>query len=194
MSTAWKPAPGQVALIELAEDTDQCLTGVVMADSNGSVAIDLGASPTAPESEIDVIASFFTPEALYRVKAHAVPRKEQKAVIDLTVEDVERVQRRANPRSRVELRAALTAFEGDSDFASVVGRTVDIGPGGCRVRTDKQFPPGNDPTVTLQLPNGDTLALLAQVLQVTADSDAFEYRLAFMDVEDEDAQKLIDLG
>jgi c-di-GMP-binding flagellar brake protein YcgR len=194
MSTAWKPAPGQVALIEMADDAEHCLTGVVMSDSNGTVSIDLGASPTAPETEIEVIASFFTPEALYRVKAHATPRREQKKVIDLTVDDVERVQRRAVPRTRIELRAALTAFEGDSDFASVVGRTVDIGPGGCRVRTEKQFPPGNDPTVTIQLPDGDTLALFAQVLQVQADDGAFEYRLAFMDVDDEDGKKLLALG
>jgi c-di-GMP-binding flagellar brake protein YcgR len=194
MSTGWKPAPGQVALIEMADDADHCLTGVVMSDSNGTVSIDLGASPTAPESETEVIASFFTPEALYRVKAHAVPRKEQNKVIDLTVDDVERVQRRAAPRARVELRAALTAFEGDSDFASVVGSTVDIGPGGCRVRTEKQFPPGNDPTVTIQLPDGDTLALFAQILQVQADDGAFEYRLAFMDVDDADREKLTALG
>jgi c-di-GMP-binding flagellar brake protein YcgR len=194
MTTAWKPAPGQVALIEMADDAEHCLTGVVMSDSNGTVSIDLGASPTAPETEIEVIASFFTPEALYRVKAHATPRREQKKVIDLTVDDVERVQRRAVPRTRIELRAALTAFEGDSDFASVVGRTVDIGPGGCRVRTEKQFPPGNDPTVTIQLPDGDTLALFAQVLQVQADDGAFEYRLAFMDVDDEDGKKLLALG
>jgi c-di-GMP-binding flagellar brake protein YcgR len=194
MSTAWKPAPGQVALIELADDADHCLTGVVMAQGNGSVAIDLGASPTAPNAETEVVASFFTPEALYRVKAHAVPRKEQKAVIDLTVDEVERVQRRAAPRARIELRAAMTAFEGDSDFASVVGSTIDIGPGGCRLRTDKQFPPGNDPTITLQLPTGDTLALLGQILQVQADGDAFEYRIAFMDVEDDDAEKLLALA
>jgi c-di-GMP-binding flagellar brake protein YcgR len=127
------------------------------------------------------------------VKAHAVPRKDQRAVIDLTVDDVERVQRRNAPRTRVELRAALTAFEGDSDFASVVGRTVDIGPGGCRVRTDKQFPPGNDPTVTLELPDGETLAVLAQILQVQADGGAFEYRLAFMDLDEADGEKLVKL-
>jgi c-di-GMP-binding flagellar brake protein YcgR len=194
MSTAWKPAPGQVALIELADDSDNCLTGVVMSDSNGTVSIDLGASPTAPESETEVVASFFTPEALYRVKAHAVPRAEQKKVIDLTVDDIEKVQRRAAPRARVELRAALTAFEGDSDFASVVGRTVDIGPGGCRIRTEKQFPPGNDPTVTIQLPDGDTVAVFAQILQVQADDDTFEYRLAFMQIDDEDAKKLLTLA
>ena len=194
MSTAWKPAPGQVALIELADDSDNCLTGVVMSDSNGTVSIDLGASPTAPEGATEVVASFFTPEALYRVKAHAVPRKEQKKVIDLTVDDVEKVQRRAAPRTRIELRAALTAFEGDSDFASVVGRTVDIGPGGCRVRTEKQFPPGNDPTVTIQLPDGDTVALFAQILQVQADDGTFEYRLAFMQIDDEDAKKLLTLA
>jgi c-di-GMP-binding flagellar brake protein YcgR len=165
-----------------------------MADSNGSVTIDLGASPSAPEGEADVIASFFTPEALYRVKAHAVPRKEQKAVIDLTVEDVERVQRRAVPRAQVQLRAALTAFDGEGDFSSVVGETIDIGAGGCRVRTEKQFPPGSDPTVTLQMPDGQTIAVLAQVLQVRHDEGVWDYRLAFMDLEDADAARLLALS
>jgi c-di-GMP-binding flagellar brake protein YcgR len=194
MSSSWKPAPGQVALIELAEDAEHCLTGVVMSDSNGSVTIDLGASPSAPQGEADVIASFFTPEALYRVKAHAVPRKEQKAVIDLTVEDIEKVQRRAVPRAQVQLRAALTAFDGEGDFASVVGETIDIGAGGCRVRTEKQFPPGSDPTVTLQMPDGQTIAILAQVLQVQHDDGSWDYRLAFMDLEDDDATRLLALS
>jgi len=192
-SAAWKPTPGQVALIELAEDAEQCLTGVVMDNGGSSVVIDLGASPSPPAEDTAVIASFFTPEALYRVRARAHPREDQHAVIDLNVEEVERVQRRESPRSRVELRVALSAFDGEaSAMPSVVGTTVDISPGGCRVRTAKQFPPGHDPTITIHLPDGDVVAL-GQVLQATHEQDEWEYRLAFMDIDDSDAKRLADL-
>jgi hypothetical protein len=189
-SPAWKPAPGQVALIELAEDTDQCLTGVVMENGGGAVVIDLGASPAPQGSDTAVIASFFTPEALYRVRARANARPDQKAIIDLTVEEIERVQRRVAPRTQIELKVAMTAFDGESSqMPSVVGRTVDVGPGGCRVATERQFPPGLDPTVTLHLPEGD-LVVLAQVLQATHDDGGWEYRMAFMDIDEDDAKRL----
>ena len=65
---------------------------------------------------------------------------------------------------------------------------------GCRVRTETLFPPGCDPTVSLRLPDGDTMVVLAQVLQATADEDAWEYRLAFMDVDEGDGKRLSDLA
>jgi hypothetical protein len=193
-SSAWKPTPGQVALIELAEDSEKCLTGVVMDNGNGAVVIDLGASPAPPSDDTAVIASFFTPEALYRVRARAHPRADQHAVIDLNVEEVERVQRRESPRSRVELKVALTAFDGEaSAMPSVVGTTVDVGPGGCRVRTENQFPPGHDPTITIHLPDGGDMVALGQVLQATHDRGAWEYRMAFMDIDEGDAKRLAEL-
>jgi hypothetical protein len=180
-----------VALIELAEDTDQCLTGVVMENGGTAFVIDLGASPAPPGSDTAVIASFFTPEALYRVRARANPRPDQKAVIDLTVEEIERVQRRVTPRAQIELKVAMTAFDGESSqMPSVVGRTVDVGPGGCRVATERQFPPGLDPTLTLHLPEGGDLVVLAQVLQASHDDGGWEYRMAFMDIDESDAKRL----
>jgi c-di-GMP-binding flagellar brake protein YcgR len=155
--------------------------------------IDLGSSPGPPAANAEVVASFFTPDALYRVKATASRRDEQVAVLDLTVHEVERVQRRATPRARIEVPVALTAFDGPGEFATVRGDTMDLGPGGCRVRTQKAFPPGRDPTLSIQLPDGETLVVLAQVLQQQSESGHFDYRLAFMDVEDNDRKRLEEL-
>ncbi|MBW3615119.1 MAG: hypothetical protein KY439_07415, partial [Actinobacteria bacterium] len=57
MPFAWKPAPGQVALIELSTGGNECLTGVVLDDDGeGSVVVDLGASPRPPQPECEVVA------------------------------------------------------------------------------------------------------------------------------------------
>ena len=189
----WKPSAGQVALIEVDDESDQCLTGVVMA-GEGPVVVDLGSSPRPPLESYEVTASFFAPDALYPVRATAAAHPEQGALIDLTVHEVERVQRRQAERARVSIPVALTAFDDPGDFVSITGQTVDLGPGGCRVRTQTLFPPGCDPTVSLRLPDGDTMVVLAQVLQATSDADAWEYRLAFMDVDDGDGKRLSDLA
>ena len=189
----WKPSAGQVALIELEDESDQCLTGVVMT-GDGPVVVDLGSSPRPSVESYKVTASFFAPDALYRVKATAARHADQDALIDLTVHEVERVQRRQAERARVSIPVAMTAFDDPGDFVSVTGQTVDLGPGGCRVRTETLFPPGCDPTVSVRLPDGDTMVVLAQVLQATADEDAWEYRLAFMEVDEGDGKRLSDLA
>src|SRR5687768_986820 len=96
MQLAWRPAPGQVALIEV-EDGHECLTGVVVDDAGEPVVIDLGASPDLPQENCEVVASFFAPDALYRMRAKAAHHDHLESVIDLTIEDIERVQRRSAP-------------------------------------------------------------------------------------------------
>ncbi len=95
----WYPASGQLALIELADDTvaDAPLTGVVVGNGDGSVVIDLGASPRPATSPCDVVVSFFTPDALYRVIGVATERPQSPGLVDLEPKDIERVQRRAVP-------------------------------------------------------------------------------------------------
>jgi hypothetical protein len=88
----------------------------------------------------------------------------------------------------------MTAFDGPGEFATVLGQTIDLGPGGCRVRTQKAFAPGRDPTISIQLPDGETLVMLAQVLQMQSESGHFDYRLAFMAVEDDDKKRLEELA
>lgn len=199
MPFAWKPIPGQVALIELGAGTNDCLTGVVIADDSDNVVINLGASPRPAEPECEVIASFFAPDALYRMTATLLPHEGHSQVIDLRIHDIERVQRREAPRVRVGIPAIMSNFDDPSDsdpgaFASVVGRTLDVGEGGCRVLLPRPFPHGCDPTVTLELPRGGSIVALSAVLQATATSlGEYEYRLVFLEMDELDRLRLADL-
>jgi hypothetical protein len=189
----WYPASGQVALIELADEADvRCLTGLVVGNGDGSVVIDLGSSPRPGESPCDVVVSFFTPEALYRVSGVATERPHSPGLVDLEPRDVERVQRRAVPRVRLVLPIALSAFDQNGDFSSVTGETVDVGSGGCRVVTNRPFVRGVNPTVSLTMPEGAPVVVLAEVLErvAAAEGDRTEYRLRFLTVDDDDVLRL----
>jgi len=209
MPFAWKPMPGQVALIEVSDGGNDCLTGVVVDEATGydeALVVDLGASPAL---ELDasggreVVASFFAPDALYRLTAtlsrHDPEHEALASVIDLRVHDVERVQRRTAPRARLRLPVVMSNFDDPANddhgaFASVVGETIDVGEGGCRVLVPRPFPHGCDPTVTLELPDGTTIVALAAVLQATATTDGrYEYRLVFLELDDVDRLRLADL-
>jgi hypothetical protein len=204
MPFAWKPVPGQVALIELTGGGNDCLTGVVLEDDGGPVVIDLGASARpalAARDQRKVVASFFAPDALYRLTGTLSPHGagEREAVIDLRVLDIERVQRRTAPRTRIRIPVVMSNFDDPATddpgaFASLVGESIDIGEGGCRALMPKPFPHGCDPTVTLQVPGGDPIVALAAVLQANATSDGrYEYRLVFLELDDVDRLRLSDL-
>jgi hypothetical protein len=195
MPFAWKPLPGQVALIEMSAGGNECLTGVVLEDSDGGpVVVDLGASPRPSSLECEVVASFFAPDALYRMTATLSPHGTQATIIDLRIHDIERVQRRSAPRARVELPVVLSNFDDPGALVSVVGETIDIGEGGCRALLPKPFPSGCDPTVTIQLPSGETVVALGAVLQANVSSDGrYEYRLVFLELEDIDRLRLAEL-
>lgn len=194
MHTAWKPAPGQVALIEPEDTPSDCLTGIVISNGD-AVVIDLGGAPRVLAPKAEVTASFFAPDALYRMRATAIPHDGQQAVVDLDVHDIERVQRRGVPRAKVNLHAVMSCFDAEGQgFTSSVGETLDIGPGGCRVQTKDRFPAGCDPTLTLHMPNGETVSLLAAVLEVKDDNGAWEYRLVFVEGDDADVDRLAELA
>lgn len=193
----WKPSLGQVALLELDAGGDDCLTGVVLRVDEGVVVIDLGASPKPAGSQADVTASFFDPDALYRVTATVVPHDGSKTVIDLTVRNVERVQRRLAARTKLTVPVALSNLddagpEGTGmEFVSVAGESIDVGEGGCRVLVNGPFPAGCDPTVTMHLDDDTTLVALAAVLEEQARPDgSFEYRLVFIDQDDGHREQL----
>jgi hypothetical protein len=200
MPFAWRPVPGQVALIEVAGQ-DSCLTGVVVDGSDADdepIVVDLGGSPGPPSQSVEVVASFFAPDALYRLSATAVPHESgggvaSAKVIDLRIHTVERVQRRTSPRATVPLRAVLSNLDEPGALISVVGQTIDLGEGGCRVRTEKAFPPGCDPTVTIHLPDDTTVVTLAAILQARPTAAGFEYRLVFLDLGDADRLRLAEL-
>lgn len=210
MPFAWKPAAGQLTLIEVAGEAE-CLTGVVVADAglgetddgttslsgeaaggggDSHVVIDLGASPHPPTTEVEVTASFFAPDALYRIRAVATPHAgATRAIIDLRVHDVERVQRRKSHRVQRTFPVVLSDVDGTAEILSVRGETVDLGDGGCRVRTERAFSPTADPTVTLHLPDGD-LVVVAAILQAQAVGAGYEYRLVFLDIDDDGRDRI----
>ena len=194
MQLTWSPTPGQVTLIELAESSETCLTGIVMESADGSISIDLGASPRPPRDRCHVVASFFQAEALYKLHAVAVRRDGADSVIDLTVDAVDRVQRRSSVRSLVTVPVTLSSFDGPGDLVSVIGTTVDVSTGGCRVRTTKPFPEGADPTVSITLPEGHTLVIPSVILHRDERPDGWEYRMAFGDVDEADEKLLSDLA
>lgn len=196
MEGRWKPAPGQVALIEGGSaDDETCLTGVVVGGDEHRLLVDLGSCDRPPAPGVEVFARFFSPLGLYRVSATTTAHEGRSTLVELAVHSVERVQRRDSPRARVALRAVLSDFDSEGEPVSVVGETIDVGPGGCRLRTRKPFPPSCDPTVSLRLPDGHTVSSLAAILQVERNEDEdWEYRLVFMALEDDDAAHLLALA
>src|ERR1041384_4448705 len=104
-TTQWRPAAGQIALIEPVDASPgrDCLTGVVVPGDR--ILIDLGASPRPEGDAAEVVASFFAPDALYRLFAKA--HREDDGLVSLDVSALERVQRRANPRVNVQLPVRL---------------------------------------------------------------------------------------
>lgn len=185
-SGQWRPVPGQIALVEPvgALPGQDCLTGVVVPGER--VVIDLGASPR-PEHEVsEVVASFFAPEALYRLLAKATQEGDGLLVLDVSA--VERVQRRAAPRVRVNLPVRLRPSERAP--ALVTGETVDVSTGGCLVATDRPWPDDSEPVVSIDLPDGALVVTQARVITVDLTGGAWEYRLSFPDIAESDRDRL----
>lgn len=192
MQEQWRPAPGQLALIEPL-DGASCLTGVVLPDPE-RVLIDLGASPRSGEPKAEVVASFFTSEQLVRVEGTLVALEESPGLAALEAHRVAFVQRRATPRRRVRWPVTLAAFDDPGDFSSVTGETVDVGLGGCRVVTDAPFPPGVDPTLTITVPGlPNPIVVRARVVSACVAPGRSEYRLVFADIDEDDRARLFDL-
>ena len=96
----WKPPAGTTTLVEPLdpEPGHEALTATVIEDDR--LLIDLGASPRPGEST-DVIASFFTSDALVRVTGILVAVEERdRTLYELVVKDIDRVQRRQARVSR----------------------------------------------------------------------------------------------
>jgi PilZ domain len=194
----WRPPAGGTALIEPVSDSKVCLTGVVLdEDDDDVVVIDLRGSPPPKEPKCEVLASFFSPDALYRTEATLAPHDGRDMVFDLTLHQVERIQRRGARRAKVTVPVVLSNFDspdpdaGGEVFASVKGESIDVSEGGCRVVTERRFPPSCDPTVMLHLSPTEELVALAAVLEENPMADGrFEYRLVFIDPEDDHRERL----
>lgn len=180
---------GQVVLVEVARiEPPVCLTGVVDADQ--PLVVDLGASaPEMPGDQCEVTASFFNREALYVAWGTATRRPHLPRLVELDVQSMQAVQRRAGPRAQCAYPVALGAFTAD-DYVSVAGETVDLAPGGCRVVVSERLPDGAAPTVCIRLMDQQTVVAHARVLEGREDEGRWEYRLVFDEIDEPDRQRL----
>ncbi len=187
MGEPFRARVGQVVLVEVGEDA---LTGVVIDAASDGVVLDLTSTP-APAEGTEVLASVFAPEALYRARATA--HVEDGGCVRLEdVRDVETIQRRRWPRRRLTMPVSLMAVDGPEP-AAVTGETIDIGVGGAHLRAGAALPHGADPVLTLSLPDGSVLLLAARVVSAHAAGTGYEYRVAFQDLEADDAARLAEL-
>ena len=186
--TQWRPPAGTTTLVEPLdpEPGHETLTATVLEDER--LILDLGASPR-PSHDIDVVASFFMPEALLRVRG--VLAAEPDGVHELLVQDIERVQRRSTDRLDIELTASLVMLDSPGPMASVLGLTQNVSVGGCRVMTSKELPSGHDAMVSLHLID-DQKPLVAQatVLGVDHGDATWAYRLMFTAIDNDDRDRL----
>jgi hypothetical protein len=186
MTSQWRPNQGQIALLEVVgpNPSPDALTGIVLKNGD-RLLIDLGASPRLPDPVCEVTASFFNPEALYLVTAVATARDDP-ALIDLRIDDVNAVQRRAATRRKTTLPVSITA-----GAKSLTGETVDVAIGGCRVRVDSPLTP--DVPLMISVGDEDPVTTAARVIDGGEDQGQWEYGLAFDEIDDADATRLTTL-
>ena len=185
----FRPGPGQVALVEYP-GTHEPVTGLI---TNGGqrerIAIDLGTqAPLGDSSEI--VVSVYAPDALYRLRATAVPARPDGVIVLEPVHDIERIQRRSAVRVPIQIGVTLSFLEDPTPMIeSIVGRTIDVGLGGLRVLTLRPVP-HRDPTVMFTLPTGRSIVGAALVLSEDKVDGGWECRLAFEDLDADDVVAL----
>jgi hypothetical protein len=186
----WKPPAGTTTLVEPIDPElgQEALTATVIEDDR--LLLDLGASPR-PGENTDVIASFFTPDALVRVTGVLVAVQERDRTLhELVVKDIDRVQRRQAARIEIALNASMVVPDAPGPMVSVLGRTPNVSAGGCRVTTEQQLG-GSDPLVSLDLAD-DRGPVVAQatVLSSTHLGSKWDYRLMFTAIDNDDRVRL----
>ena len=187
--TTWRPPADTTTLVEPLDPEPgyEALTATVLDDDR--LLLDLGASPKPP-TPIDVVANFFTPNALLRATGVLVALEdEETTVFELVVKDVEHIQRRHAKRKFVELKASMVVADGPGPMISVVGLTQDVSAGGCRVVADQPLG-GTKPVITLEVPGAPPVVAQATVLSRLHSGDVWDYRLMFTAIDEEDRARL----
>lgn len=176
---------GQTALVE-AEATEA--TGVVAGVDGGSIVIRCDQECWPPGESHLVSVSVFAPDALYRIRGKAVASGFD-VICDAEAE-IERIQRRKWPRRRLDLPVTLCPVEEGTRLAGVPGRTVDVSVGGLCVETLRQLEGEGDPMAILNLPDGTTIVAGTATVAVDDLGDGWRYRLAFQQLDPNDAGRL----
>lgn len=97
--------------------------------------------------------------------------------------------RRLTPRA---LRCLpVHVIDADGDFSVLTGRSLDISPGGVRVRLGSALGPASDVIVQVDLPEGGQVIANARVADCSRRPEGFDYRLIFLDLAADDAATLL---
>jgi hypothetical protein len=193
----WHPPVGTTTVIEPAhpEPGGERIDAVVLDDDR--FLVDLGGSPLPRTSSFDAVASFFTPAALFTARCLLVSADVEGGQYEVIIEQLDQVERRTEPRVDLEVRCSVTAIDDAGCARSVVGRTRNVSRGGCRLVLDQRRPPGDPPTVSLELADG---SLVAEAFVVACDhddvrdGDHWDYRLAFTSIDPADRDRLAALA
>ena len=90
----------------------------------------------------------------------------------------------------MDLVVTLCPVDDGSRLAGIPGRTVDVSVGGLCVETLRPVEGAGDPMVILKLPDGTTIVSGASTVAVEEFGDGWRYRLAFSELEEDDARRL----
>ena len=135
----------------------------------------------------DVTVSVFAPDALYRLIGEAVCEEKTLRCGDMVIE---RIQRRKWPRLRIDLPVTLCPVADALSLQGVPGRTIDLSVGGACIETLRPLEGEGDPMVMLNLPDGATVVCSTATVAAEELDDGWRYRLAFRDLDGDDAARL----
>lgn len=183
----WRPPVGTTTLVEPEDGDLEPLTATVLDDDR--LLLDVGASPRPRAETFDAVASFFTPDALLRVTGVMTLTGDDGAIYELVVKDVQRVERRTSRRVDMELPVAMIVTDAEPPL-TVLGHTVNISAGGCRVVTDRPLPVGTEPTVSVALGDGCNVLAGCSVLCTEHHAEEWDYRLMFTAIDPADRDRI----
>ena len=193
----WHPPAGTTTVIEPVhpEPGGERIDAVVLDDDR--FLVDLGRSPLPRTSSFDAVASFFTPAAHFTARCILLSADAEGGQYEVIIEQLDQIERRVDPRVDLEVRCSVTAIDDAGCARSVVGRTRNVSRGGCRLVLDQRRPPGDPPTVAIELADG---SLVAEAFVVACDhdderdGDQWDYRLAFTFIDPADRDRLAALA
>jgi hypothetical protein len=174
-------------------DADSCLTGLVEAiPDEKTVVVDLGSSPRLGGLPCPVQVSLYTPEAFYHAAAEASAKDQTGRVVSLHMNEIEAIPRRA-ARLAATIPVGVAGFDHLGVFVAASGETIDLSAGGCRVKVDSPLPNNGPATLMVPVADGVPIVALASIKEEAQRRRSWEYRLSFLRITDDDADRLAEL-
>lgn len=179
---------GTTALLE----TDGLeVTCTVAEQTDVGLSLDADQEPWPPGEVHQVHLSIFATEALLTASGRATA---DGAAVQVRLDGpLERIQRRRWPRRRMDLPVTLCPEVDGARVEGIPGRSVDVGVGGICVETLRRVEGEGDPMIIVSLPDGTSIVTGTSTVEVEDLGDGWRYRLAFRDLDGNDAGKLAQL-